>query len=178
MKNNYYRGIVIVRRKEEYYFLQYLRSNFHLPIKVFQVNLDSDIKKIDYLSNYKKLCKDIYIEKEKNKMKNFFIMLVSDVNTIKNISDKNETIKKENLKEFWFEEYVIPIYMSCNFKELLVKIGAINEKEKLDITTYMKLVPINDPEIAKLAMKNLAEQLGKNEESNFEILLEKFLEFL
>lgn len=179
--SNYCKGIVIVQRKEEYYFLQYLKSNFHLPIKVFLVNLNDNIinfKRLDCLSSEKRLCKDIYIEKEKGEIKNFFIMTILDINDIKDISSKNEYIMKESFKEFWFEKYVIPIYMNCNFKELLVKIGAIDKKEKLDTITYMKVVPINTLEIATEAIKKLSEQFEGNEESNFEILLEKCLEFL
>ena len=68
--------------------------------------------------------------------------------------------------------------MNCNFKDLLVGIGAIDEREKLETTTYMNLVPINDFEMAKLAIKKLIKKLEMNKESNFKILLEKCLEFL
>lgn len=181
MMNNYCKGIVIVQRKEEYYFLQYLKCNFHLPIKVFLVNLDgkiTNLKKIEYLLNDKKICKEIYLEKEKNEIKNFSIILVLNINDIKDIKNKNEYLEKEYFKELWFEKYVVSIYMNCNFKDLLVGIGAIDEREKLETTTYMNLVPINDFEMAKLAIKKLIKKLEMNKESNFKILLEKCLEFL
>lgn len=179
--NNYCKGIVIVQRKEEYYFLQYLKSNFHLPIKVFLVNLEGQIinlKKLEYLSSDKKICKEIHIEKEKNAIKDFLIIPVLNINDIKDIRSKSEYLEKECFRAFWFEKYVVPVYMNCDFKDLLVEIGAIDKGEKLETTTYMKLVPINDFEMAKSAIRKMINQLEMSKESNFKILLEKCLEFL
>lgn len=181
MMNNYCKGIIIVQRKEEYYFFQYLKSNFHLPIKIFLEDLNQNIinlERIDYLYSNSKLCKNFFIEKEKNEIKNFFIMPILDINKFKDIKDTNEYISKVVFDKFWFKEHVIPIYMNCNFKELLIKTGAISGIENLDTTTYRKLIPISNFEEAKKSINNLINLLENNEDNNLKILFEKCLEYL
>lgn len=128
----YTRAVIICHGKSEVIFTKNIRSNLRLKIEIDSKNNGEGSIQITSLIKFLRtkgysgiksiLRKFIDIEHEKNKLLNFKLFIIMDVDEpelTKEIIDnyKNKTM----FKEFDYYDYIVPIYNDKNLDDVLIK---------------------------------------------------------
>ena len=185
---NYCKGVVIVHGKSELLLASYIKSNLHLPIKIYSENRGKTSIQIDGLMNilnnniFKNktaLKKQYYIEEENKEFKHFFIMPIMDLDDT--TKDKVEKYKSgEMFQEHWLSPYIIPIWNENNLDNVLYDLGLISKipdnKEKGKV--YEELFPKNKGQADLEQVKKLLSCFESTTKTNMDEFIKKCIESL
>ena len=153
-KLNYCRGVVVVHGKSEKLLAEHIKSNLHLPIEVYAENNGKTSIQIDSLitilnnnifKNERCLKRKYNIEIENKKIKNFFLIVIMDLDDT--TEEKIKQYKSGKMFEkHWLSPYIIPVWNNKNLDQVMFDLGLIskvpNYKEKGRV--YEEVFPKNN----------------------------------
>lgn len=187
-KLNYCKGIIIAHGKSELLLAEHIKSNLHLPIKIYalkngkmSIQIDSLMKVLgnNVFKNKKEFKKNYIVEEEKREFKNFFVMPIMDLDDT--TEEKIEKYKsREMFKNHWLSPYIIPIWNDKNLDQVLFELELIsklpNDKEKGRV--YEELFPTNRGETDLEQINKLLKSFESSKKTNMDIFIKKCLESL
>lgn len=174
VKPKYTRAVIICHGKSEVIFTKNIRSNLRLKIEIDSKNNGEGSIQITSLIKFPRtkgysgiksiLRKFINIEHKKNKLLNFKLFIIMDVDEpelTKEIIDnyKNKTM----FKEFDYYDYIVPIYNDKNLDDVLIKLDyAVDIKCK--VASYQKIFSGKNGDYE--SFKQLKEKIKTSKNSN------------
>ena len=187
-KLNYCRGVVVVHGKSEKLLAEHIKSNLHLPIEVYAENNGKTSIQIDSLitilnnnifKNERCLKRKYKIEIENKKIKNFFLIVIMDLDDT--TEEKIKQYKSGKMFEkHWLSPYIIPVWNNKNLDQVMFDLGLIskvpNYKEKGRV--YEEVFPKNNGELDKKQIENLYEKFKSSKKTNMDIFIEECLKLL
>lgn len=176
----YTRAVIICHGKSELILVQNIKSNLRLKIEIDSKNNGDSSIQITSLLHFLKtkgykgintiLKKFPYIEHNKDKLLNFKLFIIMDIDE-KELTEKmiDNYKNKEMFKSYDYYDYIVPIYNDKNLDDVLIKLGyAIDVKHK--VTSYTKIFPGKNGDYE--SFKQLKERIKKSKNSNLIVLLE------
>ncbi len=187
-KPNYCKGVVIAHGKSELILAEHIKSNLHLPIKIYAENsgktsiqIDSLIKVLgnNIFKSERFFTKEHIVEKEKEVFKDFVVMPIMDLDDTSE-EQKEKYISGDMFKKHWLYPYIIPIWNNGNLDEVLLDLKLIDRlpsyREKGRIYTSLFPVNKNKPEIKQI--KELMDMFKKSNKTNMDVFIKKCLDIL
>lgn len=185
---NYCKGIVIAHGKSELLLAEHIKSNLHLPIKIYAENNGKTSIQIDSLitvlgnnifKNKTVFNRKYEVEEKKGVLKNFSLMPIMDLDDTS--EDKiQKYISGEMFKNHWLNPYIVPIWNKNNLDEVLLDLKLINKlpnnKEKGKV--YRDLFPTNKGESDKQQIENLMNIFAGSNKTNMQVFIKKCLDIL
>ncbi|MSS11687.1 hypothetical protein FYJ38_24065 [Clostridium sp. WB02_MRS01] len=181
---NYTQCVVIVHGKSELSMVQYIKSNLHLPIKIYaksnggkggnSIQIDGLLGVLNS-GNFKTLPKfineySVEYDKKSKALKNFKLFIIMDTDDCGNVSIENY-INGKMFDSHWLKPYIIPIFNITNIEDVMMKAGImvkrISDSEKGRF--YPKIFPINQKPLSFdtiKEVKTLRDSLTKIKETN------------
>lgn len=151
----YTRCVVIVHGKSELIFVRYICSNLRLPYKIISNNNGKSSIQINGLGvflnkppfhNLQAFAKKYSVEydKKEKKLKNFKLFIIMDTDDCDQ-NTKEKYISGELFKGHPLQEYIVSIYNSENFENVMIKAGLITKRisAKEKGYCYDRIFPIN-----------------------------------
>ncbi len=154
-KINYTQCVVIVHGKSELNMVQYIKSNLHLPIKMYskdngrssiQINGLTKLLNSGKFKSVSEFVDEYTVEYDKKtkSLKNFKLFIIMDTDDCDDIT-KDKYISSQLFDSYWLKPYIVPIYNIRNIEDVMIKakimVKRISEAEKG--TFYSKIFPIN-----------------------------------
>ena len=185
---NYCKGIVIAHGKSELLLAEHIKSNLHLPIEIYSLKNGKTSIQIDSLmtilgnNDFKsksKLKHKYFIEEKNQKLVNFFIMPIMDLDDT--TEEKIEKYKSgEMFRNHWLSSYIIPIWNDINLDYVLYDLKLIsklpNDKEKGRV--YEELFPKNKGQADLEQVNKLLKYFESTTKTNMDVFIRKCLEGL
>ncbi len=187
-KPNYCKGVVIAHGKSELFLAEHIKSNLHLPIKIYSKNNGKTSIQIDSLmtilrnnvfKNKRVFTQEYIIEEENGVLKNFLVMPIMDLDDTSE-DKKQKYISGEMFKNHWLSPYILPIWNKNNLDEVLFELKLIdklpNDKEKGKV--YRELFQTNNGESDKKQVERLMKMFEKSDRTNMQVFIKKCLDSL
>lgn len=149
----YTRAVIICHGKSEIIFIESIKSNLKLPISTFSHDRGKSSIQITSLMSYlnkplfknlKEFAEEYSIEHSKNKLINFKLFIIMDLDDQKLYPNNIKKYKnKEMFKGHPLYDYIVPIYNDPNLDDVLTKLGYnVNPNNK--VQSYNKIFPGNN----------------------------------
>lgn len=181
---NYTQCVVIVHGKSELSMVQYIKSNLHLPIKMYSksnggkggssIQIDGLLGVLNS-GNFKTFSKfineyGVEYDKKSKVLKNFKLFTIMDTDDCSDISKENY-INGKMFESHWLKPYIIPIYNINSIEDVMIKAGImvkrIRDSDKGKF--YSKIFPINQKPLSfdtVNEVRTLRDSLTKIKETN------------
>lgn len=189
-KLNYIKGIIIAHGDSELRLARYIKSNLHLPIKIYSKDNGKHSIQIDGLMNHlnnrifrskQELLQhyDYLIEQDSKSKEiiNFFVMPIMDLDDCEE-EEQRKYITKEMFKGHWLYPYITPIWNSPTLDHVLYQLKLIPKIPKDDEKSmvYSELFPINHKETDIEQIQELQRLFESSDKTNMEEFTKQCLE--
>lgn len=186
MGKNNTKAIVIVHGKSEYAIAQYIKSNLRLPIEIVGKNKGRESIQINSLknlfnsrdfksiTNFKK--KYPNIEFKKKVAIGFKIFIIMDLDDADD-SAVDSFLKGTMFKDYWFSEYVVPIFNDKNLEDVLKDMKYPYAKKKSQKGNYLSVFPsVNCRGADREQIALFSDKLRRCKKTNMHLLTDYCLE--